>query len=66
MNDFELMLIEEAAKMMNITFNEVIDDFKKFSAEIDRVKEERNLSEDEAIAYVGLRWKFPFAPTTED
>ena len=69
MNDFGLfaqMLIEDIAATVGTTSNEVINDFTKFSAEIDRVKEELNLSEDEATAYVAERWKPSFVPTTED
>ena len=69
MDNFEFftqMLVEGIAVTMNTTPNEVVDDFAKFSAEIDRVKEELNLSEDEATAYVAERWKPSFVPTTED
>lgn len=69
MNDFGFfaqMLVEEIAAMTNTTSNEVVNDFTKFSAEIDRVKEELNLSEDEATAYVAERWKPSFIPITED
>ena len=69
MNDFgflTMMLFGGLAEMAGTTSDEVINDFTNFSKEVDRVKEELNLSEDDALAYVAKDWKFPFAPTTED
>ena len=59
-------LLENLLKKTGTTPEEVTDDFMKFRAEIDRVKEELNLNDDEALAYVVERWKPSFIPTTED